>query len=209
MAADFLGTIAVAPSWSGMSARLLEMTADRVKSRQAFGAPLAALQGVQLRAADMYLDFMAARGAVSEAAALLVSGADGSARWSRGSPPPRSPRPRRRWPSPPGRTSCAAAGGCSKRPACTTTRGRSRRRRASSDPPRVPRGHRPIPEGLTPRFPRKSLSYIQSRYRGDLVSDRRSCGCTMFLQPLLRTDRERGGVMSAVPAEDLILDQRR
>jgi hypothetical protein len=80
VAADLLGTIAICAELVGMSARLLEMTADRVKSRQAFGAPLAALQGVQLRAADMYLDFAAARGAVSEAASLLVSGSEDSAK---------------------------------------------------------------------------------------------------------------------------------
>jgi alkylation response protein AidB-like acyl-CoA dehydrogenase len=79
VAADLLGNIAICAELVGMSARLLEMTADRVKSRHAFGAPLAALQGVQLRAADMYLDFMAARGAVVEAASLLVSGSDDSA----------------------------------------------------------------------------------------------------------------------------------
>ena len=80
VAADLLGTIAICAELVGMSARLLELTSDRVKSRQAFGAPLAALQGVQLRAADMYLDFVAARGAVNEAASLLVSGADDSAK---------------------------------------------------------------------------------------------------------------------------------
>jgi alkylation response protein AidB-like acyl-CoA dehydrogenase len=80
VAADLLGTVAICAELVGMSARLLEMTADRVKSRHAFGAPLAALQGVQLRAADMYLDFAAARGAVIEAASLLVSGADDAAK---------------------------------------------------------------------------------------------------------------------------------
>jgi alkylation response protein AidB-like acyl-CoA dehydrogenase len=80
MAADLLGTIALCAELVGMGAGLIQLTADRVKSRHAFGAPLAALQGVQLRAADMYLDFMAARGAVVEAAALLVSGTDNSAR---------------------------------------------------------------------------------------------------------------------------------
>jgi alkylation response protein AidB-like acyl-CoA dehydrogenase len=69
-AAEMLGTIAVASELVGMSARLLEITAARVKSREAFGAPLAALQSVQLRAADMYLDFIAARAAVAEAAAV-------------------------------------------------------------------------------------------------------------------------------------------
>ena len=74
MAAQLLGTIALCAELVGMGAGLIQITADRVKSRHAFGAPLAALQGVQLRAADMYLDFLAARGAVVEAAALLVSG---------------------------------------------------------------------------------------------------------------------------------------
>jgi alkylation response protein AidB-like acyl-CoA dehydrogenase len=68
-AAELAGTLAVAAELVGMCARLVELTADRVKSRQAFGAPLAALQSVQQRAADMYLDFVAARDAVAEAAA--------------------------------------------------------------------------------------------------------------------------------------------
>jgi alkylation response protein AidB-like acyl-CoA dehydrogenase len=69
-AAQLAGTLAIAAELVGMGARLLELTADRVTSRHAFGAPLAALQGVQLRAADMYLDFLAAREAVVEAASL-------------------------------------------------------------------------------------------------------------------------------------------
>ena len=68
-AAELLGMLAVSAELVGMSARLLELTADRVTSRHAFGAPLAALQSVQLRAGDMYLDFVAARDAVAEAAA--------------------------------------------------------------------------------------------------------------------------------------------
>ncbi len=80
VAADLLGGIAICAELVGMSARLLEMTAGRVKSRRAFGAPLAALQGVQLRVADMYLDFVAARAAVIEAAELLVAGTADSAR---------------------------------------------------------------------------------------------------------------------------------
>ena len=78
VAADVLGSMAICAELVGMSARLLEMTADRVKSRQAFGAPLAALQGVQLRAAVKSRYMSAARGAVVEAASLLVSGADDS-----------------------------------------------------------------------------------------------------------------------------------
>lgn len=80
VAADLLGSIAICAELVGMGAKLLEMTAGRVKSRHAFGAPLAALQGVQLRAADMYLDFVAARGAVLDAAELLVAGTADSAR---------------------------------------------------------------------------------------------------------------------------------
>ena len=80
VAADLLGAIALSAELVGMSARLLEMTTDRVTSRHAFGGPLAALQAVQLRAADMYLDFVAARGAVVEAASLLVSGSGDSAK---------------------------------------------------------------------------------------------------------------------------------
>lgn len=80
MAAEFLGTLAVAAELVGMSAALLSMATDRVKSRHAYGAPLAALQGVQLRAADMYVGFLAAREAVAEAVSLLVSGAEDRAR---------------------------------------------------------------------------------------------------------------------------------
>ncbi len=71
-AAQDLGTLALAAELVGMSARLLSMATGRVKSRQAYGAPLAALQGVQLRAADLYLGFVAARDAVAEAASLLA-----------------------------------------------------------------------------------------------------------------------------------------
>ncbi len=74
-AAEVLGTVAVAAELVGMSAALLSMATDRVKSRHAYGAPLAALQGVQLRAADLYLSFLAAREAVAEAASVLASGA--------------------------------------------------------------------------------------------------------------------------------------
>ncbi len=72
-AAQDLGTLAVSAELVGMTARLISMATDRVTSRQAYGAPLAALQGVQLRAADLYLDFVAARDAVAEAAALLAT----------------------------------------------------------------------------------------------------------------------------------------
>ncbi len=72
-AAQDLGTLAVAAELVGMSARLIAMAAERVKARQAYGAPLAALQGVQLRSADLYLSFLAARDAVAEAAAMLAS----------------------------------------------------------------------------------------------------------------------------------------
>ncbi len=71
--AQDLGTLAVAAELVGMSARLVSIATERVKSRQAYGAPLAALQGVQLRAADLYLSFVAARDAVAEAAAVLAS----------------------------------------------------------------------------------------------------------------------------------------
>lgn len=72
-AAQDLGTLAVAAELVGMSARLISIATDRVKTRHAYGAPLAALQGVQLRSADLYLSFIAARDAVAEAAALLAS----------------------------------------------------------------------------------------------------------------------------------------
>jgi alkylation response protein AidB-like acyl-CoA dehydrogenase len=73
-AAQDLGTLAASAELVGMSARLLSIAAERVKSRQAYGAPLAALQGVQLQSADLYLSFVAARDAVAEAAALLSTG---------------------------------------------------------------------------------------------------------------------------------------
>jgi alkylation response protein AidB-like acyl-CoA dehydrogenase len=72
VAACAVATLAAAAELVGLSARLLEMTAQRVLSRHAFGGPLAALQGVQLRAADMYLAFAAARESVSEAASRLA-----------------------------------------------------------------------------------------------------------------------------------------
>ncbi|HEX4017888.1 MAG TPA: acyl-CoA dehydrogenase family protein [Frankiaceae bacterium] len=62
-----LGQLAVSAELVGMGAALLTLTTARVKARHAFGAPLAAMQSVQLRAADMYLDFVAAREAVIEA----------------------------------------------------------------------------------------------------------------------------------------------
>jgi alkylation response protein AidB-like acyl-CoA dehydrogenase len=70
-AAQDLGTLAVAAELVGLSARLVAMATERVKSRQAYGAPLAALQGVQQRGADLYLNLQAARDAVAEAAAAL------------------------------------------------------------------------------------------------------------------------------------------
>jgi alkylation response protein AidB-like acyl-CoA dehydrogenase len=72
-AAQDLGTLAIAAELVGMSARLVSIATERVKSRHAYGAPLAALQGVQLRAAELYLSFVAARDAVREAASLLAA----------------------------------------------------------------------------------------------------------------------------------------
>lgn len=70
-AAVAAGVMALGAETVGLAAGLLEATVERVKSRQAFGAPLAAMQSVQLRTADMYLDLTAARAAVLELAGLL------------------------------------------------------------------------------------------------------------------------------------------
>jgi alkylation response protein AidB-like acyl-CoA dehydrogenase len=68
------GVMALCAESVGLGAGLLQRTVERVKSRRAFGGPLAALQSVQLRVADMYLDLIAARAAVTELATLLPDG---------------------------------------------------------------------------------------------------------------------------------------
>ncbi len=65
------GVVALCAEIVGHAAALLAATVDRVTSRQAFGSTLAALPTVQQRVADMYLDFVAARAAVVEAAEEL------------------------------------------------------------------------------------------------------------------------------------------
>ncbi len=66
------GVMAQGAEVVGFGAGLLAATVERVTSRQAFGAPLAAMQSVQLRVADMFLELTAARAAVHELAALLA-----------------------------------------------------------------------------------------------------------------------------------------
>ena len=72
-AAHTVGLMALCAESAGLAAGLLEATVERVTSRMAFGAPLAAMQSVQLRVGDMYLDLTAARLAVTELAGLLAT----------------------------------------------------------------------------------------------------------------------------------------
>ncbi|MBW2462692.1 MAG: acyl-CoA dehydrogenase family protein [Deltaproteobacteria bacterium] len=59
----------------GFAARALVEATDHVKTREQFGAPLAALQAVQMRIADMACDVDASRLLVYRAAALADAGA--------------------------------------------------------------------------------------------------------------------------------------
>lgn len=69
--AHAVGVMALGAESAGFGAGLLSATVERVKNRRAFGAPLAAMQTVQVRIADMQLDLIAARAAVNELAKLL------------------------------------------------------------------------------------------------------------------------------------------
>ncbi len=66
------GVMALGAESVGFGAGLLEATVERVRNRRAFGAPLAAMQSVQMRVADMFLELTAARAAVHELAGLLA-----------------------------------------------------------------------------------------------------------------------------------------
>jgi alkylation response protein AidB-like acyl-CoA dehydrogenase len=59
---------------AGMSAALLGLAVGRVSARQAYGAPIGALQAVQQRVADIYLDVVTAHDAALEAAEALPTG---------------------------------------------------------------------------------------------------------------------------------------
>jgi alkylation response protein AidB-like acyl-CoA dehydrogenase len=72
-AAVTLGRLALAAQVAGGAAGLLRACVERVGGRLAYGAPLAALQTVRHRAADAYLDVLAARDAVRAAAAALAA----------------------------------------------------------------------------------------------------------------------------------------
>jgi alkylation response protein AidB-like acyl-CoA dehydrogenase len=75
-AAVQVGTVALAAELTGLAAGLLQTAVQRVRTRTAYGQPLAALQAVRQRAADMYVGFLAARDATSAAGSALA--ADGS-----------------------------------------------------------------------------------------------------------------------------------
>jgi alkylation response protein AidB-like acyl-CoA dehydrogenase len=76
LAAQNVGVMALCAESVGMAAALLERTVARIQSRHAFGGPLAALPTVQLRVAEMYLDFTAAQAATTELASAIRTKTD-------------------------------------------------------------------------------------------------------------------------------------
>jgi alkylation response protein AidB-like acyl-CoA dehydrogenase len=70
-AAQVAGVMALCAESVGLAAALVDITAARVRSRHAFGAPLSALPTVQLRAGDLYLDLTAARAMTRELASAI------------------------------------------------------------------------------------------------------------------------------------------
>ncbi|MBX6388139.1 MAG: acyl-CoA dehydrogenase family protein [Frankia sp.] len=71
-AAATMGLVALAAELTGLAAGMLRVTVGRVRSRVAYGQPLAAQQAVRQRAADLYLDVLAARAATTAAANELT-----------------------------------------------------------------------------------------------------------------------------------------
>lgn len=71
-AAITAGRAAYSAELGGMSAALLDLAVSRVTSRQAYGAPIGALQAVQQRVADIYLDTVVAHDAAVDAAEAVV-----------------------------------------------------------------------------------------------------------------------------------------
>jgi alkylation response protein AidB-like acyl-CoA dehydrogenase len=62
---------------TGLATGLLRAAVEHTRTRVAFGQPLAALQSVRHRAADMYLDVLSARDATSTACAALATAMPG------------------------------------------------------------------------------------------------------------------------------------
>jgi alkylation response protein AidB-like acyl-CoA dehydrogenase len=71
-AALAIGVMALSAQSVGMAAALVQLTASRVRSRHAFGAPLASLPTVQLRMGELSLELSAARAATTELALALT-----------------------------------------------------------------------------------------------------------------------------------------
>ena len=69
--------VALAATQLGVSERALEITADYVKQRVQFGAPIGSFPAVQHRCADAWIDLEALRWTTWRAAWKLASGADG------------------------------------------------------------------------------------------------------------------------------------
>jgi alkylation response protein AidB-like acyl-CoA dehydrogenase len=72
-AAVTAGRAAYAAELAGMSAALLDRAVRRVSTRQAYGAPIGALQAVQQRVADIYLDTVTAHDAAVDAANAVTA----------------------------------------------------------------------------------------------------------------------------------------
>jgi len=91
----------------GVAEEALRRTAEYTRTRKQFGRPIAAFQGVALRAADAYIDLEAMRATLQQAAWRVAAGC----------------RPAPRWRSRSGGRAAAASASCTRRSICTAASG--------------------------------------------------------------------------------------